>query len=672
MESAIGVGTIGIMYKATLPDGLFMAVKRLIDSELFIRRFEFEIMIPGRHSHRNIVPLIEFHAELRFLFEDQFMCISTEMAFQIKRGGILFVCSLLGVMMVGDGVASDIMCLRSIKDSLEDPNHYLSPSWNFSNNTEGFICSFNGVTCWHLDNRVLSLRLSNYGLRGEFPRGVGNCSSLTSIDLSLNELTGPIPSDISTLLPFATSIDLSGNKFNGTIPAALGNCTYLNSLRLDNNTLSGQIPQELGKLQRIKSISFGNNHLSGPVPLFLPGSVQNYANNDELCGGPLQSCSSFHESFKDGLTVGYAFSVTSVIIVYMSYCTPWQQSKHKKKNLWNRAKEFGRYICCIGGRKTRTEIHHMNELQEKAIKEVSVVIEKMKSTMRLDELRDATECFSIDNAIGMGKTGIMYEGRLPNGWYLAVKRLFDSKPYKQQFLLEIRILGKYRHKNIVPLLGFCVERKERILVYQYMSNGRLSKWLRPLESEVVKLKWPEMIKIALGVARGLSWLHHSCNLHVVHNNLSSECILLDKNFEPKISNFGQAKFINPNIEDDASMPFYVSDGKKDVYGFGSLLFEIITGKTFKELSFSSNASNMFDNPSKFYDVIDKSLFREGFENEVYTLIKVACKCVQRFPDERPTMLEVYNEMSNVWGQQHGFGDYSDTHSEPVESVPASS
>lgn len=291
----------------------------------------------------------------------------------------------------------------------------------------------------------------------------------------------------------------------------------------------------------------------------------------------------------------------------------------------------------------------------------------MKSTMRLNEIRDATDCFSIDNAIGMGKIGIMYQGTLPNGWNLAIKRLFDSKQYKRQFLLEIRILGKYRHRNIVPLLGFCVERNERILVYQFMSNGRLSKWLHPLESEVT-LKWSKRIKIALGVARALSWLHHTCNLHVVHLNISSKCVLLDKNFEPKISNFGRAKFMNPNIEDGASTMFYVSDGKKDVYDFGSLLFELITGKTLKELSCSSNTNNLSGNPSVFYNAIDESLIGEGFENEVYTLIEVACNCVRHFPDERPTMLEVYNNMINIWGEQHTmFRDGSDSLNVSVSS-----
>ncbi|RDX68425.1 putative inactive leucine-rich repeat receptor-like protein kinase, partial [Mucuna pruriens] len=604
------------------------------------------------------------------------------MGFQIKRD-ILFetlLCSLLCVFHVCDSVDSDIFCLKSIKHSLEDPFEYLS-SWNFNNKTEGFICRFIGVECWHPDeNKVLNLKLSNMGLKGEFPRSLQNCSSLTGLDLSLNQLAGPIPSDISTLLPFATSIDLSNNIFSGEIPVALGNCTYLNVLRLDNNRLSGHIPKELAQLTRIKAISFSNNHLSGPVPLFPSGVTYNYANNTQLCGEPLPPCSldgssDFLRSLKEGLLFGYVISVTFVIVIYMSYAALWELSKHKIKNHRNKAKLFAKYICSIARGNTRTQAHSAHQLQplqfqDKAYKElryrqqISELMDRIKSTMRFNEVRDATNCFSIDNAIGMGEMGIMYEGSLPNGCNLAIKRLFDYKQFKRQFLLEIRILGKYRHTNIVPLLGFCVEGNERILAYPHMSNGRLSKWLHPLESEVT-LKWPQRIKIALGIARALSWLHYICNLRIVHLNLSSKCVLLDQNFEPKLSNFGQAKFMNPNIDDGESMMFYVCDGKKDVYDFGSLLFELITGKTVKELSCWSNSTNLSGNPSNFYNAIDESLIGAGFGNEVYTLIKVACKCVQPFPYERPTMLEVYNNMTDIWGERHGFSDGSDTLNVPV-------
>jgi Leucine-rich repeat (LRR) protein len=192
------------------------------------------------------------------------------------------------------GTETDIYCLRRVKDSLEDPYGYLNSSWDFSNNTEGFICKFTGIECWHPDeNRVLNIRLSDMGLKGQFPRGLENCSSLTGLDLSNNKLFGNIPQDISTILKFVTTLDLSSNNFSGQIPVSLSNCSYLNVLKLDHNRLSGQIPAELGLLGRIKTFSVANNLLTGPVPRFSNASnitADSYANNPGLCGAPLDAC----------------------------------------------------------------------------------------------------------------------------------------------------------------------------------------------------------------------------------------------------------------------------------------------------------------------------------------------------------------------------------------------
>ncbi|CAJ2678288.1 unnamed protein product [Trifolium pratense] len=602
------------------------------------------------------------------------------MVVQIKRDILLhtfFLCSLLSILMISHGTETDILCLKSIKNSFEDPNNYLTSSWNFNNNTEGYICKFNGVECWHPDeNRVLNLKLSNMGLKGQFPRGIVNCTMLTGLDLSVNDLSGPIPSDISEILRFVTSIDLSYNRFTGEIPTTLANCTYLNTIKLDNNMLTGEIPKEIGTLTRIKTISFSNNQLYGQVPMFVMFVNANYANNRGLCGGSLRPCSltrdkqdDFHQSFKGGLIIGYVFSfIFSVMITCMFYskCAHWVHQLKKRKNIpLNKAKELGKYVCYITSRRTRTVVNQMHELLNSQIvhnerKEISVLLESLISTIWLEELCDATDCFAMDNAIGVGKMGMMYQGFLPNGQLLAVKRLFDSLLFKRQFLLETAILCRYKHKNIVPLLGFCIKEKERLLAYAYMSNGRLSKWLHPLESEVIRLKWHDRINIALGIARGLAWLHHTCDSGIVHFNICSECILLDENFEPKISNFGEAKFMNPNTEDHLGTMFKVNDGKKDVYDFGSVLFELMTGKTYNELSRSYDTSDLCANPLSFYNVIDKSVTGEGLENEVCTLLKIACECVKPLSNQRPTMVEVYNNMSNVRKGKNDLVNDSDT------------
>jgi Leucine-rich repeat (LRR) protein len=132
--------------------------------------------------------------------------------------------------------------------------------------TEGFICNFLGIECWHPhENKVLNIKLADLGLKGQLPRGVQYCTNLTGLDLSSNNLNGSLPDDVDYLIPFITSLDLSSNSFSGEIPKNLANCTSLNVLKLDNKKFSGQIPPQFGQLSRIKTFTVTNNQLSGPV-----------------------------------------------------------------------------------------------------------------------------------------------------------------------------------------------------------------------------------------------------------------------------------------------------------------------------------------------------------------------------------------------------------------------
>jgi hypothetical protein len=248
----------------------------------------------------------------------------------LARTLILFVVMVLLSSSSSFATLSDIYCLKTIKNSIEDPYNYLNSSWNFNNSTEGFICKFTGVDCWHPDeNKVLNIRLSDMGLKGKFPRGIENCSSLTGLDLSNNKLSGPIPNDISKKLTFVTSLDLSSNSFTGEIPVSLANCTYLNVLKLDHNQLTGAIPLQLGQLNRIKTFSVSNNLLSGPVPVFSSSSnsssvatTESYVNNLELCGGPLRACQGTPKKSHVGIIAAAAvggITFTAIIVGIVLY-----------------------------------------------------------------------------------------------------------------------------------------------------------------------------------------------------------------------------------------------------------------------------------------------------------------------------------------------------------------
>lgn len=195
---------------------------------------------------------------------------------------------------ISDSMAN-IQCLKDLKQSLIDPNGALEPSWNFTAVVDGAdvyshnICWFTGVECWSSgDSRVLSLRLGNLGLEGPFPRGLELCTSMTTLDLSGNNFSGPLPERIFQQLSYITYLDLSNNSFSGGIPAIIANMTYLHTLALQHNQFDGGIPAQLGNTSRLISFNVAKNSLSGPVPDSLQHfPAANFTGNLELCGAPL-------------------------------------------------------------------------------------------------------------------------------------------------------------------------------------------------------------------------------------------------------------------------------------------------------------------------------------------------------------------------------------------------
>ncbi|KAM0836114.1 hypothetical protein ACQ4PT_062516 [Festuca glaucescens] len=179
--------------------------------------------------------------------------------------------------------------------------------WVFpENGTGGYICDFIGVECWTPnENRVLSLRLGNLGLEGPFPEGLQLCSSMTSLDLSGNKLSGPLPESISGQLSYMTNLDLSNNSFSGGIPVSIANMTYLNTLALQHNQFDGRIPAQLSNLSRLVSFSVTDNSLSGPVPDSLQRFPSaNFTGNPWLCGRR------WTRSARRGSGCGYTFGLS--------------------------------------------------------------------------------------------------------------------------------------------------------------------------------------------------------------------------------------------------------------------------------------------------------------------------------------------------------------------------
>lgn len=558
------------------------------------------------------------------------------------------------------GTATDVACLRRVYDSIKDPNGYLNVTWDFTNKTEGAICRFNGIECWHPDeSKVLNIKLADMGLRGPFPLGLENCTSLTGLDLSGNDFSGPLPLNITHYIEYVTNLDLSDNDFSGPIPESLANCSFLNDVILDHNQFSGQIPLNLGGLSRIKRFSVANNNLSGQVPSFkVQITKDSYANNPGLCGGPLDACPSQNKSHLGYIAGGAAGGLTFIIIltgIAFIYISRMKIIRKKQDD-----PEGNRWAKSMKG--------------TKAVK-VSM-FEKTVSKMSLDDLMKATNKFSNNNMIGSGRMGTMYKATMPDGTLLTVKRLQDSQRTEKEFSSEMTTLGSVKHRNLVPLLGFCMAKKERFLVYKYMANGNLYDNLHPPDPEAKSLEWPMRLKIAIGAAKGLAWMHHNCIPRILHRNISSKCILLDEDFEPKLSDFGLARLMNP-IDTHLSTfvngefgdlgyvaPEYprtlVATPKGDIYSFGTVLLELITGEkpthvsnapeTFKG-SLVEWISLLSDN-NNLQSAIDKSLLGNGVDNELSQFLKVATNCVSPEPKQRPTMFEVYQLLRAIGEKYH--------------------
>ncbi|CAJ2679253.1 unnamed protein product [Trifolium pratense] len=225
----------------------------------------------------------------------------------------------------------------------------------------------------------------------------------------------------------------------------------------------------------------------------------------------------------------------------------------------------------------------------------------------LKEVEMATRGFAEGNVIGEGGYGVVYRGVLQDS-VVAVKNLHNNKGQaEKEFKVEVEAIGKVRHKNLVRLVGYCAEGARRMLVYEYVENGNLEQWLHGNVGPFSPLTWDIRMKIAIGTAKGLSYLHEGLEPKVVHRDIKSSNILLDKNWNAKVSDFGLAKLLGSEKTHVTTRvmgtfgyvsPEYASTGmlneRSDVYSFGVLLMEIITGRTPIDYSKPPGEMNLVD------------------------------------------------------------------------------
>ncbi|XP_027357374.1 LEAF RUST 10 DISEASE-RESISTANCE LOCUS RECEPTOR-LIKE PROTEIN KINASE-like 2.5 [Abrus precatorius] len=279
---------------------------------------------------------------------------------------------------------------------------------------------------------------------------------------------------------------------------------------------------------------------------------------------------------------------------------------------------------------------------------------------KLSEVKKMTNSFR--DKLGQGGFGAVYKGKLPTGYPVAVKLLKSSKGNGEEFINEVASISRTSHVNVVTLLGFCLEAQKKALIYEFMANGSLDKYIYNKRPETIaSLSWEKLYQIAIGIAHGLEYLHRGCKTRILHFDIKPHNILLDENFCPKISDFGLAKLC-PRKESIISMSDargtmgYVApemcnrhfggvSHKSDVYSYGMMLLEMVGGR--KNINAEASQTSEIFFPHLVYKRLE--LDNDIRPDEVMTIEEneiakkmtiVGLWCIQTFPNDRPTMSRV--------------------------------
>ncbi|XP_073388784.1 LRR receptor kinase BAK1 isoform X2 [Physcomitrium patens] len=511
----------------------------------------------------------------------------------------------------------EVKSLFAIKRALQDPLNVLA-SWDSNYMSP---CTFAFVDC-DSNNSINGLELPRNGLSGSLSPLIGSLSNLHRLNL----FSCAIPNSLVNLKNLV-SLNLRGNHFNGSFPAFVANMSSLQSLDVSENNLSGFVGNQTLKTL----ITDGNVNLCGLAirkecpgdpPLPNPANINNIDN--------IRSRKSANTSaVACGLSLGVAVLLGSFMLGLL-----WWRRRNSKQIFFD-----------------------VNEQQDP-----DVLLGQLKK-FSFRELQIATDNFNTKNILGKGGFGNVYKGYLCDGSIVAVKRLKGegSPGHEMQFQTEVEMISLAVHRNLLRLRGFCMTPTERLLVYPYMPNGSVASRLRDIVGGKPALDWPTRKCIALGAARGLLYLHEHCDPKIIHRDVKAANILLDEGYEAVVGDFGLAKLLDHRNSHVTTAvrgtvghiaPEYLSTGqsseKTDVFGYGVLLLELITGQRafgFGRLS-RQNDMMLLDwvkklQAEKRLDLLVDVDFKSEYNSlELEEMVQVALLCTQMLPTERPKMLDV--------------------------------
>ncbi|KAK1290251.1 putative LRR receptor-like serine/threonine-protein kinase [Acorus calamus] len=556
----------------------------------------------------------------------------------------LLLVSLASLSSSFEPVNQEVEALIGLRRGLIDPHGVLNNWDEFSVDP----CSWAMITC-SPQNLVIGLGAPGQNLSGSLSGSITNLTNLQQVLLQNNNISGEIPVELG-FLPKLQTLDLSNNHLTGPIPESLGQLSNLRYLRLNNNSLYGAFPASLSKINQLSFLDLSYNNLSGPVPQF-PARTFNIVGNPLICGIhsteddcsrttttpvplPLSIDSSQHKPRSQKLAVATGTSVGFAALTLLSLAL---------------------FFSCYGKHKNKRTVLGINEREEEGLG--SVKLGNLRQ-FGLRELLTATDSFNERNVLGRGGFGNVYRGRLGDGTVVAVKRLKEvgGAVGEAQFKTELEMISLAVHRNLLRLIGYCATPNESLLVYPFMANGSVASRLRGKPP----LDWNTRKRIALGAARGLQYLHEQCDPKIIHRDVKAANVLLDERCEASVGDFGLAKLLDHGDSHVTTAvrgtvghiaPEYLSTGqssdKTDVFGFGILLLELVSGLRTIDFGKSSNPKfPMLDWVRKVYQerqldlIVDKHLRSNYDRIEVGEMVQVALLCTQYLPSHRPKMSEV--------------------------------
>ncbi|GJX06413.1 receptor-like kinase TMK4, partial [Tanacetum coccineum] len=439
-----------------------------------------------------------------------------------------------------------------------------------------------------------------------------------------------------------TSVNFSKQNFSGTISPAFGNLTSLRMLSLNNNNLTGSIPEVLTSLLNLQLLDVSNNNLSGLVPVF-PSRMKFSSDNNPLLGKRITNENINSSSGSVGLVIGIVISgVIFVIGVVL----------------------FVFYKCY---RVSPSKLKSVDHSEIPSSKSADVIIS-------IQMLQKATDDFSDEKVLGKGGFGVVYKGELDDGTKIAVKRRksgVNATKWMNEFLAEIQVLTKVRHRHLVALLGYCIDGNESLLVYEYMPKGTLSQHLfKWRENESPPLSWKQRVSIGLDVGRGVEYLHSLAQESFIHRDLKPANILLGDGMRAKVADFGLLKITpdgNYSVETRVAgtlgylAPEYFATGrvtsKVDVYSFGVVLMQLITGRKALDETMPDETCQLAtwfrrvpitkENMVKYVDKALDTNDNETLES-IFKVAELAKHCTAVEPFHRPNMGYVVNVLGPLF------------------------